>query len=248
MNMPILTQFNQEPQMTSPELVDFINAYRKEVATSEKPFISLRHDSFMAKVPQVLGEFHAPKFIGTQNYGNGNTRQIYLFPKREACLMAMSYSYELQARIFDRMTAMENYIAEQFKPSYMIDDPIKRAEKWIEEAREKQAVIQQLEIQAPKVAFVDKYVAGNGNKTFRRVAKLLQIKENAFRDFLESNKIMYRLNGEWAVYSNHTDAKRFHVKTGVSESGHAFNQALFTPKGVEWIAGELAKSQVRGAA
>ena len=69
MNMPILTQFNQEPQMTSPELVDFINAYRKEVATSEKPFISLRHDSFMAKVPQVLGEFHAPKFIGTQKHG-----------------------------------------------------------------------------------------------------------------------------------------------------------------------------------
>lgn len=106
----------------------------------------------------------------------------------------------------------------------------------------------QLELQAPKVAFVDKYVAGNGNKTFRQVAKLLQIKENAFRDFLECNKIMYRLNGEWAVYSNHTDAKRFYIKTGVSESGHAFNHALFTPKGVEWIAGELAKSQVRGAA
>lgn len=248
MNMPILTQPNQEPQMASPELVDFINAYRKEVATNEKPFVALRHDSFMTKVPQVLGEFHAPKFIGTQNYGNGNTRQVYLFPKREACLMAMSYSYELQARIFDRMTAMENYIAEQFKPSYMIEDPIKRAEKWIEEAKQKQAVIEQLEIQAPKVAFVDKYVAGAGNKTFRQVAKLLQIKENAFRDFLESNRIMYRLNGESAVYSNHTDAKRFYIKTGVSESGHAFNHALFTPKGIEWIAGELAKSQVRGAA
>ena len=230
--------------MVSLELVDYINDSRK---FDEKP-VQLRHADFMAKVPKVLGIETSEKFRSSYLAGNGEQRPCYRFPKREACLMAMSYSYELQARIFDRMTAMENYIAEQFKPSYMIDDPIKRAEKWIEEAREKQAVIQQLEIQAPKVAFVDKYVAGNGNKTFRQVAKLLQIKENAFRDFLESNKIMYRLNGEWAVYSNHTDAKRFHVKTGVSESGHAFNQALFTPKGVEWIAGELAKSQVRGAA
>ena len=230
--------------MVSLELVDYINDSRK---FDEKP-VQLRHADFMAKVPKVLGIETSEKFRSSYLAGNGEQRPCYVFPKREACLMAMSYSYELQARIFDRMTAMENYIAEQFKPSYMIDDPIKRAEKWIEEAREKQAVIQQLEIQAPKVAFVDKYVAGNGNKTVRQVAKLLQIKENAFRDFLESNKIMYRLNGEWAVYSNHTDAKRFYIKTGVSGSGHAFNHALFTPKGVEWIAGELAKSQVRGAA
>ena len=248
MNMMTQIQTNnstQQVSMSSLELVDFINEYRTKSVNNP---VQLRHDHFMAKVPKVLGENTAPNFRDTYIAKDNSERPCYVFPKREACLMAMSYSYELQARIFDRMTAMENYIAEQFKPSYMIDDPIKRAEKWIEEAREKQAVIQQLEIQAPKVAFVDKYVAGNGNKTFRQVAKLLQIKENAFRDFLESNKIMYRLNGEWAVYSNHTDAKRFHVKTGVSESGHAFNQALFTPKGVEWIAGELAKSQVRGAA
>lgn len=146
------------------------------------------------------------------------------------------------------MTAMENHIAAQNQPSYMIEDPIKRAEKWIEEEKQKQAAIQQLELAAPKVAFVDKYVAGNGNKTFRQVAKLLQIKEYKFREFLESNRIMYKLNGEWTAYQNHVDAKRFHVKTGVSDSGHAFNHALFTPKGIEWIAGELAKSKVRGVA
>lgn len=234
--------------MTSPELVDYINAHRKEVATIEKPYKELRHDDFMRKVPIVLGESYAPNFLGSQSYGNNNTRSIYIFPKREACLMAMSYSYELQAQVFDRMTAMENHIAAQNLPSYMIEDPIKRAEKWIEEEKQKQAAIHQLELQAPKVAFVDKYVAGNGNKTFRQVAKLLQIKENTFRRFLVENKIMYLLNGEWTAYQNHVDAKRFHVKTGVSEFGHAFNHALFTPKGIEWLAGELAKAKVREVA
>jgi hypothetical protein len=59
-------------------------------------FCLLRHDHFMAKVPKVLGET-APKFFGTDQYTKGNgavqSRPIYTFPKREACLMAMSYSY-----------------------------------------------------------------------------------------------------------------------------------------------------------
>ncbi|WP_168378373.1 phage antirepressor KilAC domain-containing protein [Acinetobacter cumulans] len=248
MNMPILTQSNSNKNqvtMSSPEIVDFINEYR---AKNESNPVQLRHDSFMAKVPKVLGENQSPKFIGDYKDAKGRTYPCYHFPKREACLMAMSYSYELQAQVFDRMTAMEQHIAAQNLPSYAIEDPIERAKKWIEEEKQKQAAIQQLEIQAPKVAFVDKYVAGNGNKTFRQVAKLLQIKEYKFREFLESNRIMYKLNGEWTAYQNHVDAKRFHVKTGVSDSGHAFNHALFTPKGIEWIAGELAKFNLRGAA
>ena len=230
--------------MVSLELVDYINDSRK---FDEKP-VQLRHADFMAKVPKVLGVETSEKFRSSYLAGNGEQRPCYRFPKREACLMAMSYSYELQAQFFDRMTAMENHIAAQNLPSYAIDDPIERAKKWIEEEKQKQAVIHQLEIAAPKVAFVDKYVAGNGNKTFRQVAKLLQVKENTFRSFLVENKIMYLLNGEWTAYQNHVDAKRFHVKTGVSEFGHAFNHALFTPKGIEWIAGELAKFNLRGAA
>lgn len=93
--------------MTSLELVEFINSQRGEDEAE------LRHDHFMAKVPKVLGD-DAPKFSGTSFYsGNGSAkieRAIYIFPKREACLMAMSYSYELQAKVFDRMTELEEAI------------------------------------------------------------------------------------------------------------------------------------------
>lgn len=253
MNMPILAQTSNNSNqvtMTSPEIVDFINAHRQAVATIEKPYVELHHRSFMSKVPQVLGVKDAAKFIASSFYqGNGSAkleRQIYVFPKREACLMAMSYSYELQAQVFDRMTAMEQHIAAQNLPSYAIDDPIERAKKWIEEEKQKQAVIHQLEIAAPKVAFVDKYVAGNGNKTFRQVTKLLGANERKFRDFLKKEKIMYKLNGEWLAYQNHIDAKRFHNNTGISESNHTFTRSLFTPKGVEWTAGEWAKFNLRG--
>ena len=45
--------------------------------------------------------------------GNGQMQPCYRFPKREACLMAMSYSYELQAKVFDHMTALETKLAER---------------------------------------------------------------------------------------------------------------------------------------
>ena len=125
--------------MVSLELVDYINDSRK---SDEKP-VQLRHADFMAKVPKVLGIETSEKFRSSYLAGNGEQRPCYRFPKREACLMAMSYSYELQAQVFDRMTAMENHIAAQNLPSYAIEDPIERAKKWIEEEKQKQLAIQE---------------------------------------------------------------------------------------------------------
>ena len=125
--------------MVSLELVDYINDSRK---FDEKP-VQLRHADFMAKVPKVLGIETSEKFRSSYLAGNGEQRPCYRFPKREACLMAMSYSYELQAQVFDRMTAMENHIAAQNLPSYAIDNPIERAKKWIEEEKQKQLAIQE---------------------------------------------------------------------------------------------------------
>ena len=107
---------NETPTMSSLEMVEYINADRKSKAEAQglkfpcKRYTRLQHKHFLAKVPKVLGDTSA-KFLADDTYQAGNgatgTRQVYHFPKREACLMAMSYSYELQAQVFDRMTEME---------------------------------------------------------------------------------------------------------------------------------------------
>ncbi len=76
---------------TSLELVDFINSQRGEGEAE------LLHKNFFAKVPQVLGEETSAKFLADLPDSYGRPRKGYRFPKREACLMAMSYSYDLQA-------------------------------------------------------------------------------------------------------------------------------------------------------
>ena len=107
---------------------------------------------------------------------------------------------------------------------------------------------EQLAIAAPKAEFVDRYVESTGNLGFRQVAKLLKVKETDLREFLIGNKVMYRLAGVMTPYADHIDAGRFVVKAGMAEHGdssHAYSQAKFTPKGVEWIAGELAKAEAK---
>ncbi|MFW8695919.1 hypothetical protein ACOI9Y_35660, partial [Mesorhizobium japonicum] len=59
----------------------------------------------MVKVPKVLKD--APNFRDVYRDAQNRTQDCYRFPKREACLMAMSYSYELQAAVYDHMTDLE---------------------------------------------------------------------------------------------------------------------------------------------
>lgn len=97
-----LATINNEVTMSSIEILEIINEARKvEAERTGLKWIYLRHDNFMSKVPKVLGEENAPKFSGTQKYGNNNSRQVYNLPQREAFLMVMSESYELQAKLYD---------------------------------------------------------------------------------------------------------------------------------------------------
>lgn len=244
------------PTMTSLELVDFINADRKQAAEAEgaafpsKGFAVLAHADFLKKVPEVLGVERAGNFSVTFDVPgpNGATRKSkgYRFSKREACLMAMSYSYDLQAKVFDRMTALEarnTPVALPVLPKTFAEALRALADK--SEESERQAAA--LALAAPKVEFVDRYVtADTGAKGFRQVCKLLKANEARFREFLAEERIMYRLQGDLVAYQPHIDAGRFECKTGEA-NGHAFSRCLFSPKGVEWVAGEWAKRQIRDA-
>ena len=197
MNMPMLAQpiiNTSQVIMTSPEIVDFINDWR--TATCPKPII-LRHDSFMAKVPQVLGVEVAPKFIGTSFYqGNGSAqleRQIYIFPKREACLMAMSYSYELQAQIFDRMTAMEDALKKPIIALPNFADPAEAAIAWAHEYKAKQIAQQELSIAAPKAQALDTIADTANTYTIRECVKAIGgIREKDLIQLLIDRKWIYR--------------------------------------------------------
>ena len=199
-----------------------------------------RHDNVVADVRKMLSELGlgTPEFLGVYEAENGQQYECFNLPKRESLILISGYSIELRARIIDRWQELEAQQGPKL-PTTMAE-ALRLAADQAEQIEKQQAA---LAIAAPKAAFVDQYVDASGLKGFRQVAKLLKANENHFRLFLIENKVMYRLSSEWVAYQNHIDAGRFSVKTGEA-NGHAFTRSMFTPKGVEWVAGEFAKFQL----
>ena len=204
--------------MSSQQIADLVNS---------------RHDKVKQSIERLVarGVIAQPPMGDGAKSGNGVVSREYLVCKRDSFVVVAQLSPEFTAALVDRWQELENGKPSALPKSFA--DALRLAADQQEQI-EQQA--QQLAIAAPKVEFVDKYVEATGLKGFRQVAKLLGAKENALSEFLESQKIMYRLGGERVPYANHIDAGRFSVKTGQADNGHAFNSAKFTPKGVQWLA------------
>lgn len=166
--------------------------------------------------------------------------------KRDSIIVVAQLSPEYTARLVDRWQELESANRVQL-PDFT--NPAESARAWAEQYELRAIAQQALAIAAPKVEFVDRYVENAGTLTFRQVAKLLKANERVLRQLLIEGHVMYRLNGVMTPYQNHIDAGRFEVKTGTSErNNHAFAQARFTPKGVQWIAGLWASHTMQEAA
>lgn len=177
---------------------------------------------------------------------NQQTYPEFLLDYRNTMVVVSGYSAEMRAKIIDRWQELE---AQQVQPAALSRMDILKLAMESEQARIDAE--NKLALAKPKVEFVDKYVqATTGSKGFRQVCKLLNVKEPVFRQFLKDKGVMYFLGGEWVPHAQHIQAGRFETKAGVAEHGdssHAYNQSMFTAKGVSWIAGEWAKHQVAQA-
>ena len=212
--------------MTSREIADLVEA---------------RHNDVVATIERLFGKglLRSSRKTRREETG-GRPIEVYDLIERDTHLVVSGYSDEHRARVIDRWQELESQQSPKL-PQTMAQALRLAAEQ----AEQLEAQQEQLALAAPKVAFVDRYVEATGLKGFREVCKLLKANESRFREFLIDRQIMYRLAGVLTAYQNHIDAGRFEVRTGVSDSEHAFTSTKFTAKGVDWIAGEWAKHQLR---
>lgn len=220
----------REVSMSSSEIADLTGKHHKHVIRDIREMLEA-----LEKDGPVLGHVREDKD------GRGYTVNFHLDKELTETLLT-GYSVPLRRKVVHRLHELEDSI----KPRVIatlpdFSNPAAAARAWAEQFELQQQANQALIEAAPKISFVERYVESTGLKGFRQTAKLLKANESRFREFLLDKKIMYRMGGEWQAYQPHIDAGRFEVRAGTSDSGHAYNQSKFTPKGVNWVAGLWAQ-------
>ncbi|WP_353175767.1 phage antirepressor KilAC domain-containing protein [Delftia acidovorans] len=206
------------------------------------------HGNVMRDIRTMLDDLQASNLnpvCETTTYAGANGQRYPQYQlDRDTCLtLLLGYDAVARMKVVKRWQELEAQAAPAL-PDF--SNPVAAARAWADAKESELRTAEALALAAPKAEYVDRYVAANGAKGFRQVAKLLGANEHAFRAWLQDEKIMYRLGGEWTAHQCHIDAGRFVVKTGVAQANeHAFNATKFTPKGVNWVAGLWGQHHAR---
>ncbi len=118
-------------------------------------------------------------------------------------------------------------------PSYQIDDPIARAERWIAEQKEKQALALENKQMKPKADYFDELVERKMLTNFRDTAKELGVRPKEFVSRLEDDGFIYHTKKGIRPYAEHVEEGLFTLKDAKGENKWAGIQTLITPKGKE---------------
>lgn len=109
----------------------------------------------------------------------------------------------------NKFNEMERQIT-QPTASYMIEDPVKRAELWIEEQKEKQHLLEQNAVQQqqigelkPKADYVDEILKSTGTMTITQIAADYDLSAQKLNKLLHQERLQRRVGKQWVLYTEH---------------------------------------------
>ncbi|CZR97689.1 Phage antirepressor protein KilAC domain protein [Clostridioides difficile] len=119
-----------------------------------------------------------------------------------------------------RKTGTYNMVNQQSKDSYMIDNPIERAKRWIEEQKEKEQlqleskmkekIIKELK---PKADYTDMILKNKGLVTITQIAKDYGMSGKEMNKKLHERGVQYKQSGQWLLYKQYQGKGYTHSET-----------------------------------
>lgn len=235
-----LQVINGEMSMTSLEVVELINKFREEEGNEK-----VKEHKILLR--DIRNELSALKKAGVDNEYNfvpvtyidnkGEERPCYKMNKAGVMQMLNKESALVRYKTQQYIEALENKILEQNTPSYMISDPIKRAEQWIKEQKEKQLIEEQKKLIEEKH---DNLVHNPKTYTTTEIAKELGFSSaTALNKDLELKKIQYKVNGTWVLNAKFSKDDFVNIKQSELEGGRIIYNRRWTGKGRDWLVNEI---------
>lgn len=108
----------------------------------------------------------------------GRPRRTYFMNRDGFTLLAMGFTgkkaIQFKLQYIQAFNQMEQQLRDMSRPSYEISDPVARAEKWIEEEKQRLMLSALVEEQKPKVLFAEAIQASSTSILIGEFAKILK--------------------------------------------------------------------------
>ncbi|SDR83221.1 phage regulatory protein, rha family [Paenibacillaceae bacterium GAS479] len=161
-------------------------------------------------------EFNEHNFVPISYQDSMNREKPkYLITQDGFSFLVMGYTGKEAARFKELYIGEFNRMRDELskpavQPSYTLEDPIKRAERWIEEQKERQVVEgkvlmleQQVAEYEPKISYLDQILKSKKTLTLTQIAGDYDMTARALNKLLHEERVQRKVNGQWILYSEH---------------------------------------------
>jgi Rha family phage regulatory protein len=187
-----------------------------------------RHDNILRDIDSIK---RSEQNFGKLNFEDSSykqftqTREYLFYWMTEDGFSVLMGGYSIAHRI-EIQKELRLY-KDGLKGSYLIEDPIKRAYKWIEEQQERQKAIETVKVleldnkikdqtikeYTPKVSYYDLILQSVEAITITVIAKDYGLSAIRLNDFLHRQRVQYKQDNTWLLYQKYVGCGYTKTKT-----------------------------------
>ena len=202
--------------------MDLVKIENNQVVTSSRRVANdfrKEHKNILRDIRGMLKNEHTKEMFCESFYlneQNGQEYSEYLMNRDGFSLLVMGFTgakaLDWKLKYIAAFNAMEAKLKELavVKDSYMIDDPIERAKRWIEEQQEKKVLAETCTKQEqvinelkPKADYVDRILNSKSLMPITAIAKDYGMSGRKMNEILHQLGIIYKLGKQWLLYEKH---------------------------------------------
>ena len=224
MNEPQLLTFQGEPALDSREIAKMVGKRHRDLMRDIRRYISDMDEG---------AKLRSPKFFIESNYesSQGKLLPCYLLTKMGCEFVANKMTGKKGTLFTAQYVSLFNeYQASLKKPdSYTIDDPVKRAERWIEERKAYEALV-------PKGQYFDSQMRNPGTMTVTEIAKDYGMTATKLNRLLHEFGVQFKQGKHWVLYHKY-DGKGYtqYEAFAYNDNKGVHNNLKWTQRGRKFI-------------
>jgi|GEM_PF-237070 len=203
------------------------------------------HKNIMRDIDKLLesgGSKLSREMFATGSYENrGKQYPMYYMNRDGFTLLAMGFTgkkaLEFKLRYIDAFNKMEKQIINQPKDSYMINDPVERAKRWIEEETEREQLTDQNKVlliekehNKKPLSYYNKILNSSALMSITQIAKDYGMTGHRMNTLLHDLGVQYKQSGVWLLYSQYQELGWTQSTTYVANEGFPNETVNFLTK------------------